>query len=100
MEVRTSSGLTGWVVSSYTSASGRSLTVAKGTFARRTSAGNGRLPVVTVGARVHSAPGIGARVVGLVAAGTHVRVLGYRAGWALVRLPSGMTGYIYGSYVR
>ncbi len=96
VKVRTSSGVTGWVVSSYTSAGGSSITYA----AMRSSRVNTRGPVVTVGARVHAAPGLKARVVGLVAAGTHVTVLGYRAGWAWVRLPSGMTGYVYGSFVR
>jgi uncharacterized protein YgiM (DUF1202 family) len=37
--------------------------------------------------------------VGLAAAGTHVQVLGYSGGWALVRLPNGQTGYVLGTYV-
>jgi uncharacterized protein YgiM (DUF1202 family) len=36
----------------------------------------------------------------MVAAGTHVTVLGYKNGWALVRLPTGQTGYVLGTYVR
>jgi uncharacterized protein YgiM (DUF1202 family) len=55
--------------------------------------------VVTTGVRVHSAPGIKAPVVGTAASGTHVTVLGHRGGWTLVRLPSGQTGYVLGSYV-
>jgi len=49
---------------------------------------------------VHVAPGVKSAVVTLAAAGTHVRILGYRGGWTLVRLPSGATGYVLGSYVR
>lgn len=56
--------------------------------------------VITAGVRVHSAPGVRAPVVTLAAAGTHVRVLGYRGGWTLVRLPNGTTGYVLGVYVR
>jgi cell wall-associated NlpC family hydrolase/uncharacterized protein YgiM (DUF1202 family) len=57
-------------------------------------------PVMTAGVRVHSAPGVKAPVVGLVAAGTHVRVLGYRSGWTLIRLANGTTGYVLGTYIR
>jgi len=56
--------------------------------------------VVTVGVRVHSRPGVKAPVIGGAAAGTHVQVLGYSGGWALVRLPSGQTGYVLGTYVH
>ncbi len=56
--------------------------------------------VLTAGVRVHAAPGLRSRVVGLAAAGTHVMILGYQAGWVLVRLPNGQTGYVDGVYVR
>jgi uncharacterized protein YgiM (DUF1202 family) len=56
--------------------------------------------VVTAGVRVHSAPGVKAPVVTTAASGTHVRVLGHRGAWTLVRLPSGQTGYVLGSYVN
>jgi N-acetylmuramoyl-L-alanine amidase len=56
--------------------------------------------VLTAGVRVHSRPGIKAPVVVVAAAGTHVTVLGYSGGWVLVRLPSGQTGYVLGTYVR
>lgn len=56
--------------------------------------------VLTAGVRIHSAPGIKSPVTGLVAAGTHVRILGSRSGWDLVRLPNGKTGYVDGIYVR
>ncbi|MGH2448273.1 MAG: SH3 domain-containing protein [Chloroflexota bacterium] len=54
---------------------------------------------VTAGVRVHSRPGLKARVIGLAARGTHVEVLGYVAGWVHVRLPTGQIGYIDGPYV-
>jgi uncharacterized protein YgiM (DUF1202 family) len=66
----------------------------------RSSAGASARNVLTAGVRVHSAPGVKAPVVTVAAAGTHVTVLGYRAGWVLVRLPNGTTGYVLGSYVR
>jgi uncharacterized protein YgiM (DUF1202 family) len=55
---------------------------------------------LTAGVRVHSRPGIKAPVVTLAASGTHITILGYRGSWALVRLPSGTTGYVLGMYVR
>jgi uncharacterized protein YgiM (DUF1202 family) len=56
--------------------------------------------VVTAGVRLHSGPGLGRPVIQLVAAGTHVQVLGSTSGWTRVRLPSERTGYILGIYVQ
>ncbi|HEX6507791.1 MAG TPA: SH3 domain-containing protein, partial [Chloroflexota bacterium] len=56
--------------------------------------------ILTAGVRVHSRPGMAAPVITLAAAGTHVSVLGYSSGWALIRLPAGTTGYVLGSFVR
>jgi Bacterial SH3 domain len=56
--------------------------------------------LVTAGVRFHSGPGLARPVIGLVAAGTHVRVLSSTAGWTRVRLPNSQMGYILGIYVR
>jgi uncharacterized protein YgiM (DUF1202 family) len=56
--------------------------------------------VVTAGVRLHSAPGLSRPVIGLVAAGTRVQVLGASSGWTRVRLPTKQVGYILGVYVR
>jgi uncharacterized protein YgiM (DUF1202 family) len=55
---------------------------------------------LTAGVRIHTGASIGSRVVAMGAAGTRVAVLGYRNGWALVRLLGGTTGYVLGAYVR
>jgi uncharacterized protein YgiM (DUF1202 family) len=110
LHVQLSNGVTGWISaavlggpSSYNASTTRSTTRRSASSARSYSAStktSGGSSVVTAGVRVHSAPGVNAPVVGMVAAGTHVTVLGYKNGWALVRLPSGQTGYVLGSYVR
>jgi uncharacterized protein YgiM (DUF1202 family) len=56
--------------------------------------------VITAGVRFRSGPSLTSATIRLVAAGTHVRVLGGTAGWEKVRLPSHQTGYILGIYVR
>ncbi len=104
MEVRLPSGQVGWLVASYTSGA-RQSTAPRTTYAarqtrltvRRSYAGGS---VLSAGVRVHSAPGLSSRVVGMAIAGTHVQVLGRGAGWTLVRLPSGQVGYVYSAYVR
>jgi uncharacterized protein YgiM (DUF1202 family) len=104
LHVQLSSGATGWidaaVVSGTSKASGTSSsrsTTKSSTSSTKSTAGGS---VLTAGVRVHSSPGVKAPVVGMAAAGTHVTVLGYKNGWALVRLPSGQTGYVLGTYVR
>lgn len=107
VKVRTSTGAVGWVVAGYTSVSHRtsaspvyrSTTPSRPLAAVRHSTST-RGPVLTAGVRVHAAPGLRARVVGLAAAGTHVTVLGRSGAWTLVRLPSGRIGYVYAAYVR
>jgi N-acetylmuramoyl-L-alanine amidase len=66
---------------------------------RAQSASSGQ-HVLTAGVRMHSAPGVKSPVTGLAAAGTHVRILGSRGGWDLIRLPGGKTGYVDGIYVH
>jgi N-acetylmuramoyl-L-alanine amidase len=101
LHVQLSNGVTGWisgaVVGARSTGSSSRATTIHSTASTRSYAGRS---VVTVGVRVHSRPGINAPVVGMVAAGTHVTVLGYKNGWALVRLPTGQTGYVLGTYVR
>ena len=101
--VQLPSGRIGWI--SGTVLGGRSAPASyratgQGRSTSRSNAAPGRGSVLTAGVRVHSSPGVSAPLVGLAAAGTHVRVLGYSRGWALVRLPSGQTGYVLGLYVR
>lgn len=68
---------------------------------RRTVTGiTARRSVLTAGVRVHAAPGLKAPVIGMAAAGTRVRVLSTRGAWMLVRLPTGLTGYVSAAYVR
>jgi cell wall-associated NlpC family hydrolase/uncharacterized protein YgiM (DUF1202 family) len=103
-QVRTSSGQVGWIYAAYTTASVSSAnrtSVATRTANRTaTTRISSRRPVLTAGVRVHAAPGLSARVVTLAAAGTHVAILGRSGAWALVRLPSGRTGYVYALYLR
>jgi len=101
LEVRSPSGQVGWVAAGYTTG-GRAPAVssAKRAGSQHRSASFTGGSVVTVGARVHAAPSLRARVIGGVAAGTHVQILGRSGAWALVRLPSGQTGYVYAALVR
>ncbi len=92
-------GTTGWV-SGTLLGHGGSATTTVATSQRSARAISSHGSVLTAGVRVHVAPGVKSAVVTLAAAGTHVRILGYRGGWTLVRLPSGATGYVLGSYVR
>jgi uncharacterized protein YgiM (DUF1202 family) len=43
---------------------------------------------------------LSARVIGGIAAGSRVQVLGRSGAWVLVRTATGQVGYVYGSYVR
>jgi uncharacterized protein YgiM (DUF1202 family) len=107
LHVELANGSTGWIsagvarTAANTSSAGPAYKQVSFTKkAKKTTATGGHSAVVTGGVRVHSAPGLKAPVVATTASGTHVHVLGYRGGWTLVRLPSGQTGYVLGSYVR
>lgn len=106
LHVQLANGNTGWVsgavARSSKSATSSGPTYKQVTYTHKTykpAVAKTRGAVVTVGARVHSAPGVKAPVVGTAAAGTRVRVLGHSGGWTLVRLPSGQTGYVLGRFV-
>jgi cell wall-associated NlpC family hydrolase/uncharacterized protein YgiM (DUF1202 family) len=111
LEVRTPSGVVGWVKASLTSSGKRSgsrtpptpptYSSVKPTHVQRVvSKALTTGPRLTAGVRVHVAPALSARVVTTAAAGTHVRILGYTGSWTLVRLPSGTTGYVFGAYIH
>lgn len=99
--VQLPNGTTGWISSAATAgrvkrAGGQSRYRA-GT--RAAAAPTRGRSVITAGVRMHSSPGKRSAVIGLVAAGTHVTVLGQHGRWVLVRLSNGTTGYVLGSYV-
>lgn len=100
--VQLASGLVGWVSGSVLGQPASTPTYRSVSYthpkhrAARISGGS----VVTTAVRMHTRPGIKAPLVGVVVGGTHVRVLGHSGGWALVQTPSGLTGYVLGSYVR
>jgi uncharacterized protein YgiM (DUF1202 family) len=120
-KIRTAYGQVGWVMTSYTSGSSRTTSSnttynsysyhaakqASGSSAASKSSsrtartvsfsGNSR---VTAGVRLHSGPSLSARVIGGIAAGSRVQVLGRSGAWVLVRTATGQVGYVYGSYVR
>jgi cell wall-associated NlpC family hydrolase/uncharacterized protein YgiM (DUF1202 family) len=107
LHVQLANGATGWISitvvgsAANTSSSGptyKQVSYTKKT--KKTAVTNSRGAVVTAGVRVHAAPGLKARVVATTAAGTHVQVLGRSGSWTRVRLPSGQTGYVLGTYVR
>jgi uncharacterized protein YgiM (DUF1202 family) len=110
LEVRTPSGVVGWVKASLTSSGKKSAnrvpaptsynsvkpTRVQRVTARTLTTG----PRLTAGVRVHVAPALNARVITTAAAGTHVAILRYNGSWVLVRLASGMTGYVFGAYIH
>jgi uncharacterized protein YgiM (DUF1202 family) len=104
--VRLSNGTTGWisgtVIGSVKSPSYSSYShTATRTKTRHSSVSKSYYPhVVTAGVRVHATPSLKGRVIGGATAGTRARVLGYRNGFAHVQLSNGVTGYVYGTYVR
>jgi N-acetylmuramoyl-L-alanine amidase len=106
LHVQLGNGVTGWINAAAAGSTAASTATRHSTSKPRSNTGTAAAKsyagtsVVTAGVRVHSAPGVNAPVVGMVAAGTHVTVLGYKNGWALVRLPGGQTGYVLGTYVR
>jgi uncharacterized protein YgiM (DUF1202 family) len=104
LRVQLPSGTIGYVSSAAIGASSSSSatnSAAAGTNLRKTTTtGVAGTHVLTAGVRIHAYPGLKARVVGGGVAGTHVQILSYRGAWVLVRLASGVTGYVYGSYVK
>jgi uncharacterized protein YgiM (DUF1202 family) len=105
--VRLPNGAIGWV--SGTVIGGSSSTTYKSRTSRTTRRAARRTASVssrafphrlTAGVRIHAGASLSSRVIGLAGAGAHVAVLGYRNGFALIRLRSGTTGYVYGAYVR
>jgi N-acetylmuramoyl-L-alanine amidase len=97
--VRLANGATGWV-------SGTVLGSPKATYHPVTAPTTARTSsryaghYLTAGVRVHATASLKGKVVTVAAKGTHVVVLGFSNGFALIRLPNGTTGYVYGSYVR
>ncbi len=57
-------------------------------------------PTINAAVRLRSRPGLRAPILGLAAAGTHIRVLASWGKWVYVRFPSGRTGWVYRAYVR
>jgi uncharacterized protein YgiM (DUF1202 family) len=55
---------------------------------------------ITAGVRLRLRPSLRAPVLGLVAAGTHVRVLASWSTWVYLRFPSGQGGWVYRAYVK
>lgn len=106
LHVELSNGRTGWVsatvagTSASTSSTGPTYRqVAYTHKTSKTTTQRSRGAVMTVGVRVHSAPGLKAPVVTTTVSGTRVEVLGHHGAWTLVRLPTGQTGYVLGRYV-
>jgi uncharacterized protein YgiM (DUF1202 family) len=92
--VRLSSGVTGWADSTVLDAAGAGATTAA-------TRGGGARAVLAAGVRLHYGAGLTRPTIRLLAAGTHVRVIGTTAsGWDRLRLPSGRTGYVLGIYVQ
>ena len=56
-------------------------------------------PHVTATVRLHVRPGLNARVIGVVTAGSRLTILRYASGWDFVRTASGATGYVSAAYV-
>jgi uncharacterized protein YgiM (DUF1202 family) len=117
--VRLANGTTGWISGSALGitpatapAAARATTTSAATGTRTTTSSTttsttstsrhlGTGPnVVTVGVKVHATPSLKGAVVTVLAAGTHVTVIGGSGSWKLVKLPTGGTGYVYGSYVK
>lgn len=59
-----------------------------------------RTLVLTVVVRLRLGPSGNSQVVAVATAGTRVQLLGSRGQWVLVRLPTGVTGYVFTSSLR
>jgi uncharacterized protein YgiM (DUF1202 family) len=96
--LRLSSGLTGWAATSVLSLAGAGAGSTRNTPMSTPAIANRSM--LTAGVRLRYGPGVHRPTIRLVAAGTHVRVLGAVAGWDRVRLPNGRVGYVLGTYVQ
>lgn len=99
LHVRLPNGATGWILASYTSERKAAVATAPKAVKRSTRTASLGKYVITAGVRVHARASLTSRVITLAAAGTHVHLLGRRGSWDHVRLPSGIAGFVYGSYV-
>jgi uncharacterized protein YgiM (DUF1202 family) len=103
--VRCSNGVVGWIAAQFVGSAGTaSRTTSHSSSTHVSSQQSSSLavtagPHVTVTVHLRAAPGLTARVTGVVPIGTHVVILGSSAGWDLVRLPSGQTGYVFAAYI-
>jgi uncharacterized protein YgiM (DUF1202 family) len=80
-------------------ASTRSAITRRNTVARNTAA-LGKVSVSVSGLRVHSAPSIGAGVIGFLGLGQRVGVMGRVGSWIKVQLPRGGFGWISSLFAR
>lgn len=115
-KVELGNGQVGYIATAYTSASRAPTSVASvgkvayrsttrkaarrraaRSIAARPFAGGPRL---TAGVNIRATPSVRGRLLGTAIAGTHVRVLGYSGRWDLVRISTGLTGYVFGIYVK
>jgi uncharacterized protein YgiM (DUF1202 family)/cell wall-associated NlpC family hydrolase len=96
-KVRLPDGSTGWV--SGTVVSGSSPSYSSKTNSGTKKNASGYTHKITAGVNIRSGASVNSAVVGMAAAGTKVKVLGYKNGWTHVRLQNGLTGYVLGTYV-
>lgn len=89
LEVRLPDGSVGWIDSSY------------GTVHRPSRVSHPSRPVnsKTAGVNVRVGPSTGYAIVTTLTPGTSYRILGYRYGWAHIRLSDGRTGWVLGSLI-
>ena len=96
-QVRTSTGILGWIESGFigsglvrsTRAAASIATTSRSVRVRRVG---GVHAAATI--RLHATAGLAGTVIGMVYAGTHLRILGSTLGWDYIRLPNGRTGYV------
>jgi N-acetylmuramoyl-L-alanine amidase len=106
VHVRLSNGTTGWIAGSVIGALTSKSTTSSSRPASRVPTVKTRVSktqyphVVTASVRVHATPSLKGRVIGGATAGTRAQVYGYRNGFAHVNLSNGVSGYVYGTYVR
>jgi N-acetylmuramoyl-L-alanine amidase len=104
VHVRLSDGVTGWIYGSVIGAlkgsSSKSTSSTKSSTSR-TAVNTSLYPhLVTASVRVHATPSLKGKVIGGATAGTRAQVLGYANGFAHANLSNGVSGYVYGSYIR
>jgi uncharacterized protein YgiM (DUF1202 family) len=105
--VRLSNGTTGWISGTVIGAVAKTGTTSYSSVSHttkatsKTSVNKSYYPhLITAGVRVHATASLKGRVVGGATAGTRARVLGYANGFAHVQLSNGISGWVYGTYVR